>query len=153
MLVSEGKVAANVLLNDVPSVLGVVSGKADDLSDLRLVPIFNERDPEMFFSMFERLAEARGWPDSTRTSMLQCVLTGRAQEAFSALSNSDGMDYAVVKSTVLKAYELVPEAYRQQFGVGKEATSRIWSLLVICSLNLIVGIPLRGLIHMMLCVI
>lgn len=38
----------------------------------------------------------------------------------------DSFKYAVVKSAVLKAYELVHEAYRQRFGVGKKlATGHI----------------------------
>ena len=32
--------------------------------------------------MFERVAKVRKWPESARTLMLQCVLTGRAQEAY-----------------------------------------------------------------------
>ena len=32
-----------------------------------------------------------------------------------ALSSEQRADYDVVKQTVLKAYELVPEAYRQKF--------------------------------------
>ena len=39
--------------------------------------------------------------------MLQCVLTGKAQEAYSAL----GVSYDKVKMAVLQIYELVPEAY------------------------------------------
>ena len=88
---------------------------SDELSDLRLVPKFNEEDPESFFSLFERLAETRGWSDSTRLLLLQCVLVGKAQRAYSALGSGDWAQYAVVKATVLKAYELVPEAYRQRF--------------------------------------
>lgn len=61
------------------------------------------------------MADARGWPDGDRTLMLQCVFTGKAQEAYSALSPGDSMDYAKVRAAVLKAYELVPEAYRQRF--------------------------------------
>ena len=47
--------------------------------------------------------------------MLKCTLTGRAQEAYSALSVPDGQDYECAKSAVLKAFELVLEAYRQRF--------------------------------------
>lgn len=47
--------------------------------------------------------------------MIQCVLTGKAQEAYSALSVTDSLSYASVKSAILKAYEMVPEAYRQLF--------------------------------------
>ncbi|XP_039504978.1 uncharacterized protein LOC120460978 [Pimephales promelas] len=87
----------------------------DTAGNLRLMPKFNERDPDIFFILFERIAEAKGWPSEERTMLLQCVLTGRAQEVFSALSLSDCSDYDIVKAAVLKAYELVPEAYRQKF--------------------------------------
>ncbi len=46
---------------------------------------------------------------------MQCVFTGRAQEAFSCLNTQDSENYDCVKSAVLKACELVPEAYRQRF--------------------------------------
>lgn len=87
---------------------------------LRLVPKFNERDPDTFFSLFERIADSRKWVDSERTLLLQCVLTGRAQEAYSALSATDCQVYSKVKMAVLKAYELVPEAYRQKFRTWKK---------------------------------
>ena len=63
-------------------------GARDILSSLRLVPKFNEREIETF-SLFERVADARGWVDSDRTILLQCVFTGRAQEALSSLSTAD----------------------------------------------------------------
>lgn len=91
------------------------SGSGDVISYLRLVPKFNERDPDIFFTLFERVAEARSWSDSDRVLLLQCVLTGRAQEAYSAICGENALDYDRVKSAVLKSYELVPEAYRQRF--------------------------------------
>lgn len=58
--------------------------------------------------------------------MLQCVLTSKAQGAYSALNAEDCKVYKLVKSVVLKAYELVPEAYRQQFcGWEKRRCSRV----------------------------
>ncbi len=92
-----------------------VSQRFDTAGNLRLVPKFNERDPDTFFILFERIAEARGWPSKERTLLLQCVLTGKAQEVYSALSLSDCEHYDIVKAAILKAYELVPEAYRQKF--------------------------------------
>ncbi|XP_034567353.1 uncharacterized protein LOC117832370 [Notolabrus celidotus] len=100
-------------------------GRASDVSDrassfdiassLRLVPQFNDRDPDTFFVLFERVAERRGWAEADQTLLLQCVLTGKAQEAYSALSVAESRVYSAVKSVVLKAYELVPETYRQRF--------------------------------------
>lgn len=92
----------------------------DVLGKLRLMPKFNERDPESFFSLFEWVVEARKWPVSARTLMLQCALTGRAQEAYSLLSFIDSQSYELVKSAVPMAYELVPEAYRQRFRSWRE---------------------------------
>ena len=65
-----------------------------------------------FFTLFERVAAARYWSDSDRVLLLQCVLTG--QEAYSAICGENALDYARVKSAVLKSYELFPGAYRQK---------------------------------------
>ncbi|XP_035806767.2 uncharacterized protein LOC118470711 [Amphiprion ocellaris] len=83
--------------------------------NLRLVSQFCEGDTDTFFSLFERVAETRGWSDAERTLLLQCVLTGKAQEAYCALGVAGSRVYISVKAAVLKAYELVPEAYRQRF--------------------------------------
>lgn len=82
---------------------------------LQLLPKFDEKDPDTFFALFEQIAGMRGWSDAHQTSMLQCVFTGKAQRAFSALSSVDSASYGKVKTAVLKAYELAPEAYRQRF--------------------------------------
>ena len=47
--------------------------------------------------------------------LLQSVLKGKAQEAYTALPISEYVDYNCVKNAILKAYKLVPEAYRQKF--------------------------------------
>ncbi len=46
--------------------------------------------------------------------ILQCSLTGKAQEVCSALPIGSSLGYDIVKSAVLRVYELVPEAYRQK---------------------------------------
>ena len=97
---------------------GQVSGvgaRPFDTNNLRLLPPFNERDPDSFFVLFERVSAARGWSDEDCALLLQCVLTGKAQGAYSSMSAADSSSYVKIKSAVLKAYELVPEAYRQRF--------------------------------------
>lgn len=44
--------------------------------------------------------------------MFRCVLTGRAQEAYSAECGEENSDYEAVKAAVLKSYELVPQKFR-----------------------------------------
>ena len=92
--------------------------------NIKLVPKFNEKDVEKFLLHFEKLAESMEWSKSIWTVLLQSVLIGKAQEVYSALSVEQSTDYDVVKNTIMQAYELVPEAYRQKFrsrqkGVGE----------------------------------
>ena len=56
--------------------------------------------------------------------MLQSVLIGKASEAFSTLSVDNSSDYDKVKAAILKAYELVPEAYRQKFRNTRKANEQ-----------------------------
>ncbi|XP_013382959.1 uncharacterized protein LOC106153529 [Lingula anatina] len=82
---------------------------------LRFVPPFNEREVDKFFMHFEKVAKNLEWPIDKWCIMLQSVLTGKAQETYAAISLEDSGNYEKVKHSILKAYELVPEAYRQQF--------------------------------------
>ncbi len=56
--------------------------------------------------------------------LLQCKLIGKAQEVCASLPVDTILDYDVVKAAVLRAYELVPEAYRQKFRNHKKAVTQ-----------------------------
>ena len=87
---------------------------------IRMVPLFSEKEVDKYFPHFERVATSLAWPKEVWTLLLQCVLTGKAQEVYSSLSSDDSLDFETVKHAVLRAYELVPEAYRQKFrGIRK----------------------------------
>ncbi|VDI17136.1 Hypothetical predicted protein [Mytilus galloprovincialis] len=58
--------------------------------------------------------------------MLQSVFEGKAAEIYSALPSEKSSDYDTVKQEVLKAYELVPEAYRQKFRSYKKFDSQTY---------------------------
>ena len=77
---------------------------------IRLVPKFNEQEVFKYFQMFEKVASSMKWDKSVWPILLQSVITGKAQEIFSALTPDQSADYDYVKSAILKAYELVPEA-------------------------------------------
>lgn len=82
---------------------------------IRFVLSFNDKDVDKYFTLFERVANTLQWPKHVWTLLLQCVFTGKAQDAYSSLSSELSLDYEHVKKAVLRAYELVPEAYRQKF--------------------------------------
>lgn len=56
------------------------------------------------------------WP-----SRGSCVQT---QEVCATLSIDQSLNYDIVKSTVLRAYELVPEAYRQKIRQSQKAANQ-----------------------------
>ncbi|KAK0141255.1 hypothetical protein N1851_021770 [Merluccius polli] len=89
---------------------------------IALVPPFRESEVDSFFSAFEHIATTLHWPKSVWPLLLQCKLVGKAQEVCNSLSIEDSLNYDIVKATVLRTYEIVPEAYRQKFrNCGKAA--------------------------------
>ena len=82
---------------------------------VKMVPSFQEHEVDKFFLHFEKIAANLHWPSGARTMLLQSVLIGKAREVYSALSVEQSTAYDLVKSKILRAYELVPEAYRQKF--------------------------------------
>lgn len=82
---------------------------------VKLVPPFREAEVDAYFIAFERVAGKLRWPKDMWALLLQCNFTGKAQEVCAALPVDQSLDYEIVKAAVLRAYELVPEAYRQKF--------------------------------------
>ena len=82
---------------------------------IRFVPPFQEIEVDKYFMHFEKIANSLKWPEDVWTVLLQSVFVGKAREIYSALPVEQSSQYTVVKEAVLKAYELVPEAYRQKF--------------------------------------
>lgn len=66
-LLSEGRIDRNS------------TGKSDLAGMIRFLPKFNEREPDIFFSLFENIATDRDWDDEDKTVLLQTVLVGCAQ--------------------------------------------------------------------------
>ena len=87
----------------------------DVTKHIRLVPPFQEKEVDKYFLHFEKVAENLKWPKEHRTLLLQSAVIGKAPEIYTQLSLEQSSDYDKVKELILKAYELVPEAYRQKF--------------------------------------
>lgn len=78
---------------------------------IALVPNVRESEVDSYFNAFEKIATSLVWPKEVWSLLLQCKLAGKALEVYSTLSLEDSLKYDVFKLTILKAYELVPEAY------------------------------------------
>ena len=87
----------------------------DVTKHIRLVSPFQEKEVDKYFLHFEKVAENLKWPKEHWTLLLQSVVIGKACEIYTQLSLEQSSDYDKVKELILKAYELVPEAYRQKY--------------------------------------
>lgn len=93
----------------------VVTPLFDVSKHIKIVSDFREAEVDKYFLHFEKVAWTLKWPEEEWTLLLQSSLVGKAREVYSPLSIDDSSQYYVVKSAILKTYELVPEAYRQKF--------------------------------------
>ena len=88
----------------------------DSARNIRLVvPPFQEKEVDKYFAHFEKVADSLNWPKGSWVLLLQSVLVGKAQEIYGSLSVEQSSNYEHVKEAILKAHELVLEAYRQRF--------------------------------------
>lgn len=50
--------------------------------DIRLVPVFCEKDEDKYSILFERVVTTLKWSKDVWTLLLQCILTDKAQEVY-----------------------------------------------------------------------
>ena len=97
---------------------------------VKFVPPFIEKDVDKYFLLFEKVAKDLNWPLDKYTILLQSALKGKANKTYTALSPEQTSDYQFAKESILKAYQLIPEAYRQKFrNYKKENDKRMWNLV------------------------
>ena len=87
----------------------------DVTKHIRLVLPIQEADADKYFLHFEKIAENLKWPKESWTILLQSVLVGKARDVYTQLTLKQASRYEEVKQLIMKGYELVPEAYRQNF--------------------------------------
>ncbi|XP_059816645.1 uncharacterized protein LOC132388327 [Hypanus sabinus] len=94
--------------------------------EIKLVPPFSETEVERYFQHFETIARMSEWPKDKWSVLLQSVIKGKAQQVYTALTAAQALDYDIVKSHILNAYELVPEAYRERFRSLKKSVEKTY---------------------------
>ena len=91
------------------------------------LPLFEEKDIENFFRLFERKARELEWPRDKWHLIAQNAFKGKALEAFSVLDDEQARDYDQIKQAVLRAYEITSEAHRQKFRSLKKEESETYA--------------------------
>ena len=93
----------------------------EDRAKAPKLPSFVDGTDELdaYLQRFERFAETVMWKKDGWASKLSALLSGRALEAYSRLSEEAAKDYDKVKIALMKRYDLTEDGYRRKFRASK----------------------------------
>ena len=74
---------------------------------------------ENFLDMFEKVATQQGWPKEVWSTQLAGLLTGKALAVFVNVPKETSEDYEVVKTAILRRYDVNAKTYRQRFRTNR----------------------------------
>ncbi|KAJ8046591.1 hypothetical protein HOLleu_05316 [Holothuria leucospilota] len=85
------------------------------------LPKFEDGKDNMdaYLTRFERYADSRKWKKRSWALNLSTLLTGKGLTVYYSLSAKDADNYEVLKSALLKSYELTEEGFRNKFNSSK----------------------------------
>ena len=94
---------------------GEVGGDRRAAKDPKVAKLMDNDDIEAYLVTFERLTAAYEVPTSRWAFQLAPELSGKAQQAYAALSGEAASDYKQIKEAILRRYDVNAETYRQKF--------------------------------------
>ncbi|KAK4297347.1 hypothetical protein Pmani_030227 [Petrolisthes manimaculis] len=86
----------------------------------RLIPHFDESQPEVFFAQFEKVASIHQWQRDRWAVMISHVFTGEAKRVYVGLTLDESLDYDLIKATILQVYKRVPAYYLNLFRTSQK---------------------------------
>ena len=91
-----------------------------DAKSPKLPSFIDEKDElDSYLLRFERYAENASWEKDTWAIKLSALLTGRAMDVYTRMSDADARDYDKLKKALLTRYNYTEDGYRKRF---REAT-------------------------------
>ena len=91
-----------------------------DAKSPKLPSFIDEKDElDSYLLSFERYAENASWEKETWAIKLSALLTGRAMDVYTRMSDADASDYDKLKKALLTRYNYTEDGYRKRF---REAT-------------------------------
>ena len=86
----------------------------------KMVPKFDPSDVDLFFISFERALMINKVPTEYWPAVLNAIVFGKAQRVLTSLSLEELLDYQLVKTTLLSAFDVCAEVFRKRFrGITK----------------------------------
>ena len=91
-----------------------------DAKSPKLLSFIDEKDElDSYLLRFEHYAENASWEKDTWAIKLSALLTGRAMDVYTRMSDADASDYDKLKKALLMRYNYTEDGYRKRF---REAT-------------------------------
>ena len=90
------------------------------LDGVKLTKLADGDDIEAFLTVFERVMAAQEISEERWPFMLAPQLTGKAQQAYAAMSAASAADYRDLKEAILLRYDINGETYRQRFRQARQ---------------------------------
>ena len=75
--------------------------------------------PRLYLQRFERFAKSNKWNESIWATSLSALLTGKALDVYSRMSETAAVDYKELKEALLKRYDLTENGFRVRFRNSK----------------------------------
>ena len=97
------------------------TAERDDRAKAPKLPSFvdGKDDLDAYLQRFQRFAETAKWKKDGWASKLSALLSGRALEVCSRLSEEAAKDYDTIKIASMKRYDLTEDGYRRKFRASK----------------------------------
>ena len=93
----------------------------------KLPSFIDEKDElDSYLLHFERYAENASWEKDTWAIKLSALLTGRAMDVYTRMSDADASDYDKLKKALLTRYNYTEDGYRKRFREATPETSGIY---------------------------
>ena len=87
-----------------------------DAKSPKLPSFIDEKDElDSYLLRFERYAENASWEKDTWAIKLSALLTGRAMDVYTRMSDADASDYNKLKKALLTRYNYTEDGYRKRF--------------------------------------
>ena len=87
-----------------------------DAKSPKLPSFIDEKDElDSYLLLFERYAKNASWEKDTWAIKLSALLTGRAMDVYTRMSDADASDYDKLKKALLTRYNYTEDGYRKRF--------------------------------------
>ena len=112
---AERERAQNELMRDMMAQLHRPRDPMQECFKVRLEPLDDKDDVDLYLEQFERIATLHGWPKKVWAVRLMPCLRGQARDCVQRLSLDDAADYDAIKNALMVRFRKTSEYYRKQF--------------------------------------